>query len=149
MSSAAAAVEDHLLEVLLPSLFPEASILRGHPGAGQLRQDVVALVDCSVQTSPECMGPRRPLAEQIEITLLLSCTRVGRAAVQRAADHAAWAMYGSVRDALRDATTPHLGGTCREARVTSARLERSADPEMLERGRSAAITVTLSVRATT
>ena len=109
--SAGSAVDHHLVDTLLPSLFPAATVLRGSPGT-QVEQDVVSLQSTTVDDAQVCMGPQRRRDETMRVTLLISCTRPGDHTVQADADDAAWAMLSTLRDELRVATTPNLGGRC-------------------------------------
>lgn len=146
--SAGSAVDHYLVDTLLPALFPTATVLRGSPGT-QVEQDVVSLQSTTVDDAQVCMGPQRRRDETMRVTLLISCTRPGDHTVQADADDAAWAMLSTLRDELRTATTPNLGGAVRSAEVSSYSLERAEDPELLTVGRNAAITVTLKVLART
>ncbi|MBK6874068.1 MAG: hypothetical protein IPG94_22620 [Kineosporiaceae bacterium] len=147
---AAPAIEDHLIEALLPSLWPDVQISRGHPGRW-VKPDVAWLGPTVCTSAGQvCMGPLRLQDEPYEITVLISCTRAGDHTAQADADAAAWALLSALRDNLRAATTPNLGGTCVRAKLASYSLERSDDAELLEKhGRNATITAVLEVLART
>lgn len=146
--SAGAAVDTYLVTVLLPAAFPDATICRGAPGT-HVEQDVVSLRSTTVDDAQVCMGPARRRDETITVTLILSCTRPGDVTAQETADDAAWAMLSALRDTLRSATTPNLGGAVTSAEVASYALERPDDPELLAEARNATITVQLRVKART
>ena len=74
--SAGSAVDHYLVDTLLPSLFPAATVLRVLPGT-QVEQDVVSLQSTTVDDAQVCMGPQRRRDETMRVTLLISCTRPG------------------------------------------------------------------------
>lgn len=143
--SAIPGVKAYLVSTVLPALFPSAQIIYGPPG-GWLSEIVASVGNAIVESTQNVMGTRRPRREDAELDVVLSVFQAGGPEAQQVATELAFALLGDFADYFRTAGNEALGGACDNAFVSAYSLDESDDPDVLEKGRSAAITTTLTVQ---
>lgn len=143
--SAIPGVKAALVSTVLPALFPDAQVTYGPPGSW-LSEVVVAVGNAVVESTQQVMGTRRPRREDAEVEVVLSVFQAGGPEAQQAATEAAFSLLGTLADYFRTQGNETLGGACDNAMITAYALDESDDPDVLERGRSAAVTATLTVQ---
>ena len=148
MASSAPAVKAYLYGTLLPSLYPTAQVVYGSLAPRVVGGNTAAVAGVRANLDPGPMRSPRQQDENLQVTILLSCDRVGiDDAAQVEATEAVYGLLDALHDHLKVNANLTLGGTCRHAEITSHDLDESTDPDVTERVRNATLTVTLSVLA--
>jgi hypothetical protein len=143
--SAIPGVKSYLVDTLLPTLFPAAQVIYGPPG-GWLGEQVISVGNATVESSQMILGANRPRREDAEVEVILSVFQGGGPEAQQTATEAAFAMLGTFADHFRTQGNETLGGACDNAYVSAYSLDETDDPDVLEKGRYAALVATLTVQ---
>lgn len=139
--SAVPLAKAYLVDVLLPNLFPAASVAYGMPD-GWEAPDLICVTNARQNDTQPVYGSTRPVEETGEIDLLVSCFRAG--GTQREATEAAYAIRDGLRAHFKTNPGQTLGGSVRAAAVTAAELFEDDDPDAIADGRVAQLNVVLS-----
>jgi hypothetical protein len=147
MSTAAPAFKLALYNACV-GLFPSALVTYGHPGV-QSADDMVGVMNVTSDQEVGPLSPQRRREETLTCEVIVSSWRGG--ADQRTVTEAAYTLLALLENYLQDtgvsaSTQITLGGTVRDARVTSHELAETEDPDDMALGRLAEITATVTAR---
>lgn len=123
MSESGPAVKAALV-TLFGTLYPDALASYGVPGAFQ-PDEIAAVMDQRFEVSRPTMGTGRSREEAVETVVVFSVFVSGDESSQRVATERAYAMCLALDEHFRTGPQETLGGSCREAWVTSGELAES------------------------
>jgi hypothetical protein len=152
MASAVPAVKAQLVTTVLPTLFPSPVLVSyGPPGAHQ-PDVIIGVGNAEVEIERPVAATSRPREEVFTLNVVFSVFSGGDETVQQAVTEQAFTMLSAFADYFKTKPNETLGGTCREAWVSSYVLDESealAPPEDGGgvSGRVAEITTVLTVKS--
>lgn len=136
MSTSAPTVKAALVAMITAAVGDRVLVTYGHPGFS-IPDDVIAVGDVVAETEVKAMGAPRRRDETLRLSATVSCYRGGGPEVQQTVTERAYALLGAVYAAVQ--TDPTIGGTCRDAAVTSHEMREETDPDLLADGRTTEI----------
>jgi hypothetical protein len=152
MPSALPAVKAQLVTTTLPALFPEPVLVSYGPPGPRQPDVIIGVGNAEVQIERPTASPSRPREEVFTLEVIFSVFSGGDETVQQAVTELAFTLLGTFADFFKTRPNETLGGTCREAWVSSYVLEESAAFAPPEdgggvSGRVAEITSVLTVKS--
>jgi hypothetical protein len=149
MPSAVPAVKAQLVTTVLPALFPSPVLVSyGPPGINQ-PDVIIGVGNAEVQIERPVAATSRPREEIVTLNVVFSVFQAGDETVQQAVTELAFSLLGTFADYFKTKPNETLGGTCREAWVSSYDLEETVatDPKAGNvTGRVAEVIAVLTVK---
>ncbi len=143
MSSKAPLVKAALYTVCQGLYAAPIQVAYGHPGT-DLEADIVSVGAVRATQEIATMSTMRNREESIFVDVIFSCFAGGGAEVQQTVTERTYTLCALLENHLQ--TTDYtLSGTARLARVISADLIESDDPDLLALGRLSELTATVEV----